>query len=584
MNENCKKGWDRKFLKDNFSDKFINGPYKKHRENVMCDHQISKLTSTVPYAESTKRLKKIKEMHKAVQKQMDAFRHRKGGHEIFNFTVKREVFRELHYASHMLHNLMDIEKRFLDGRCNDPFDRVRLTCCMHNFEHDTIEYEDMQLYDSFFLKSLFEETSKTLLHFGDRENFDLSTQVHTKEVQAKQPPKPVNYNSRGKCSYSDCDQGLVGKGWLCVTCERKTCQHCMEPIEVEKNMVEQFTGTTLSSEKDEQGREIIVTELRVKQENDKVISYLHKCNNDIIQSVKTVRETSKPCPNCRARVDKISGCDQMWCTCCHTAFSWNTGKTIKVTFFHNPHYTEYLRNQREQAAPVAPRYGVGSHIRGSRYRDRHGQVHLLFDEHDNRIVFCGRQVNHRLILAAGSYYGFPETMKDAELLDKLTDKLNMINEFRENIQSKSVSLQANRRARRPEYGRPVLATDYLTNKLHEECEALRIDFLLKKFDKKEFARALQICEKRYKKSVDILQVKTTNLEIVLDFIATLINGQCNLEQCTTNIERAENMSKQAIMQVGKWYGHKNTPCTESLYKYLSISKTKPQARKRKTRA
>lgn len=39
----------------------------------------------------------------------------------------------------------------------------------------------------------------------------------------------------------------------------------------------------------------------------------------------------------------VHNCDQMWCTRCHVAFSWSTGRVITSGVFHNPHYFEWRR-------------------------------------------------------------------------------------------------------------------------------------------------------------------------------------------------------------------------------------------------
>ena len=39
----------------------------------------------------------------------------------------------------------------------------------------------------------------------------------------------------------------------------------------------------------------------------------------------------------------VKNCDQMWCVCCNTAFSWKTGE-IETGRIHNPHYYQHLRN------------------------------------------------------------------------------------------------------------------------------------------------------------------------------------------------------------------------------------------------
>jgi hypothetical protein len=44
----------------------------------------------------------------------------------------------------------------------------------------------------------------------------------------------------------------------------------------------------------------------------------------------------------------LRNCDQMWCTSCHTAFSWSTGQVVRGNI-HNPHYYEYMRKQGQNA-------------------------------------------------------------------------------------------------------------------------------------------------------------------------------------------------------------------------------------------
>jgi hypothetical protein len=79
-----------------------------------------------------------------------------------------------------------------------------------------------------------------------------------------------------------------------------------------------------------------------------VYKYNHKCNPESIESFKLICKETKPCPNCRTRISKVSGCDQMWCTQCHVTFSWTTG--LKVTGnIHNPHYYEWKKNNEEMA-------------------------------------------------------------------------------------------------------------------------------------------------------------------------------------------------------------------------------------------
>jgi len=106
------------------------------------------------------------------------------------------------------------------------------------------------------------------------------------------------------CPYDDC-RGFLSTAWKCGLCENWACPDCHEVKGREKDTP-------------------------------------HTCNPDSVATAQMLARDSRNCPNCAAMIFKINGCDQMWCTQCHTAFSWRTGR-IETHTIHNPHYFEYRR-------------------------------------------------------------------------------------------------------------------------------------------------------------------------------------------------------------------------------------------------
>lgn len=104
------------------------------------------------------------------------------------------------------------------------------------------------------------------------------------------------------CPADQC-RGFLSTAWKCGTCEVHVCPQCHD----------------------------------VKLPNAE-----HVCDADAVASARLMARDTKACPSCAALIYKIDGCDQMWCTQCHTAFSWRTGEVVTTTI-HNPHYYEYLR-------------------------------------------------------------------------------------------------------------------------------------------------------------------------------------------------------------------------------------------------
>jgi len=116
-----------------------------------------------------------------------------------------------------------------------------------------------------------------------------------------------------KCPADAC-RGFLSSGWKCGTCQDFFCSDCHAK--------------------------------KAGQKDDN-----HVCNADAKATAAMISKETHPCPKCGIRISKIDGCDQMWCTGCHTTFSWNTGQILLNTITHNPHYYEYLRKTNNGEIP-----------------------------------------------------------------------------------------------------------------------------------------------------------------------------------------------------------------------------------------
>lgn len=133
---------------------------------------------------------------------------------------------------------------------------------------------------------------------GIRDEIHLLKTGKSKEVERKKFIMP--------CPGDDC-RGFLSTAYKCEVCSKFSCPKCL---------------IVLGEKKDE----------------------THVCNEDSVKNADYIKSTTKPCPKCGERISKVDGCDQMWCTICNSAFSWNTGLIDNGSVIHNPHYYQYLRN------------------------------------------------------------------------------------------------------------------------------------------------------------------------------------------------------------------------------------------------
>ena len=135
----------------------------------------------------------------------------------------------------------------------------------------------------------------------------LGNEIRIKETKKHTTEQRIRFVRQ--CPMENC-RGFLSTGWKCGICNTRVCSHCHEPKFQDKEK---------------------------KEDN-------HVCNPDNVETANLLKKDSKPCPKCACMIFKISGCDQMFCTQCHSAFSWVTGR-IETRIIHNPHYFQYLRDQ-----------------------------------------------------------------------------------------------------------------------------------------------------------------------------------------------------------------------------------------------
>jgi hypothetical protein len=119
-----------------------------------------------------------------------------------------------------------------------------------------------------------------------------------------------------RCTATNC-KGFLSSVWKCGVCENWVCPDCFEVKGKEKDVA-------------------------------------HICKPENVETANLIKKDTKPCPSCGEMIMKSEGCDQMWCTACHTPFSWSTGKIVTTGIIHNPHYYQWMRNGGGGQMPQHP--------------------------------------------------------------------------------------------------------------------------------------------------------------------------------------------------------------------------------------
>ena len=261
-----------------------------------------------------------------------------------------------------------------------------------------------------------------------------------------------------KCPVDNCN-GFLSTAWKCKLCNNYTCSKCMEVKGLDNNCE-------------------------------------HTCNKDTIASVKLLRSDSKPCPKCRAMIYKISGCDQMWCTQCQVAFSWNTGLVVNGVI-HNPHYYEWTRNNPNTMGNLNP----GAEVCG-------GEINYnVWIQTSQKIAVCITNECHIYESLKQKYNSNNTNISNKHLINpygihRYNNRYDNDNKYSRLMRS---LLSIIHRARRHNQYQVI---DPLRREVQRnmDTEYIRAEYILNKISKTDFKTKIAAKDKEKRKAQDILHV------------------------------------------------------------------------------
>jgi hypothetical protein len=244
----------------------------------------------------------------------------------------------------------------------------------------------------------------------------------------------------------------------------------------------------------------------------------HTCNENDKLSAVMIRESTKPCPKCRTPIYKIDGCDQMFCmardkdgSVCQTVFSWKSGLQLFNVDVHNPHY---FALQRENG--YVPR--------------------------NARDIHCGGMPELQTILQLFRYIqrDMPEMIKEGLNIPELDGRV------RSTYRRVSEHIQ---------YVLPRYRT--LIQRHPNVMREHRINYILSKCTKEEFAEQQYRTERDYYKNMDILHtyelIGVCGIETFQNIIHDIPTVPIFIDCCSTHPDYPQHCCQSVIDKLDQFY-------------------------------
>jgi hypothetical protein len=337
-------------------------------------------------------------------------------------------------------------------------------------------------------------------------------------------------------------RGFLSTQWKCNLCNMWACKECHE-----------IKGDSQDSE--------------------------HTCHPDNLASAKLIDAETRGCPKCGARVYKISGCNQMFCTACNDcAFDWVTGRI--ETVIHNPHYYEFQRQRNGGQAPrVAGDILCGREVDHNTTRAMAG--HLPED-------FLSQLITSWKGLNVGLPHIYPRPVDtrtskekwDAFIEDCVTNRKGLVfgsertmNERSQNVIRELLGysrVTMFHRLQFEEICRTIIDLRLVVLPRHHvdplrHNEELGVDYLLGKMTDQEFATALQRADKSMQKSRDIQNVLTMVINTATDIIFRFADHVRTVNLRRKNITEIHPSDYEILLEIRELFKYANG-CFERISK------------------
>lgn len=264
------------------------------------------------------------------------------------------------------------------------------------------------------------------------------------------------------CPAVNCN-GMLSTQYKCGICEQFACTDCHEVIGLNRTTTE------------------------------------HTCDPNNVASAIAIKNETKQCPGCHNRIYRVEGCSQMWCTGCHTAFDWNTGRKVVSERLHNPHWLDYQRTLNGGAAPRAP-----------------GDVPCggICSRSQVNIGIISKVTRHRPTPYLNAYYSG----------DKLSDNLRAIHRLVENITNNDVRETRER--------------------IHtmRDFKDQRVKYIVGEMTKEQFSVHIFRSDKQRQKNTEMLNVYELLSAVGIDLFNRLLN----------NFNEGENFVKDVEEQIEQY--------------------------------